>query len=97
MVKYSRLIKIIEKNAQGESLNPITFNWKRLGGMARKVSSPQIDADYKEANQDIFYKTFISADLNGDGLSDIVKLALARDYIVNNANNKIFSDLTILR
>lgn len=95
MVKYSRLIKIIEENAQGESLNPITFNWKRLGGMVRKVSSPQIDADYKEANQDIFYKTFISADLNGDGLSDIVKLALARDYIVNNANNKIFSDLTI--
>lgn len=95
MVRCSRLIKIIEKNAQGEALNPISFDWKRLGGLARKVSSPQIDADYKDADQEIFYKTFISADLNGNGLSDIVKLALVRDYIVNIANYKTWNDLTI--
>ena len=78
-IRYSRLVKVTEYNGKGECYNPITFDWKGLAGIEREVSIPQMDVDYQSSNQEIVSKGFLGADLNGDGLSDIVKLAYVKD------------------
>lgn len=78
-IRYSRLVKVAEYNGKGESYNPITFDRKGLAGIEREVSIPQMDVDYQSSNQEIVSKGFLGADLNGDGLSDIVKLAYVKD------------------
>lgn len=78
-IRYSRLVKVTEYNGKGERLNPIVFGWKGFAGVDRKVSYPKIDVDYHDFGQTILNSGFISADFNGDGLSDIIKLASVKE------------------
>lgn len=78
-IRYSRLEKVTEYNGKGECLNPIVFGWKGFAGVDRKVSYPKIDVDYHDFGQTILNSGFISADFNGDGLSDIIKLASVKE------------------
>lgn len=78
-IRYSRLVKVTEYNGKGEYLNPIVFGWKGFAGVDRKVSYPKIDVDYHDFGQTILNSGFISADFNGDGLSDIIKLASVKE------------------
>lgn len=78
-IRYSRLVKVTEYNGKGECLNPIVFGWKGFAGVDRKVSYPKIDVDYHDFGQTILNSGFISADFNGDGLSDIIKLASVKE------------------
>ena len=73
--KYSRLVKIEEQNGHGESLAPIYINWTFLPEPQAHVSQLNVrtkdDRSYVEEGE----KSFFSADLNGDGVSDIVRIA----------------------
>lgn len=87
-IRYSRLVKVTEYNGKGECLNPIVFGWQGFAGLDRRVSYPKIDADYHSFNQEIVNSGFISADFNGDGLSDIVKLAYVKDDYIKYNNGQ---------
>lgn len=87
-IRYSRLVKVTEYNGKGECFNPIVFGWHGFAGLDRRVSYPKIDADYHGFNQEIVNSGFISADFNGDGLSDIVKLAYVKDDYIKYNNGR---------
>ena len=72
-VKYTRLTTIQEQNGAGESLKPIILSWNFLP--AGTPSTYKIDVttaeriDWMEEGE----KSFFAVDLNGDGVSDIVR------------------------
>lgn len=95
-IRYSRLAKVTEINGQGECFNPIEFEWKGLPGINRQVSNPQIDIDYQLSDEEILNKGFISADINGDGLADVIKLANTNVYTKKtDGYNATFSPMVI--
>ena len=75
LTKPWRLISVTEKNGVGESYNPITFNWSPIGDGIPSYS--------KFNPQFMLYGTkpldkksrFVSIDLNGDGINDIIRLS----------------------
>ncbi len=69
-----RLIKIEEKNAEGKQLKPICINWNYLSDEIKKYN---LSVDVKD-NRPYIEETdrrFLSVDLNGDGVSDIVRVS----------------------
>lgn len=83
-VKYSRLVKVRVKNGAGESLNPIVLDWNTLPSVSRTVSLPKVDVESKSFAQEIVNKSFIARDLNGDGIDDIIKVAIVKDFTGTN-------------
>lgn len=73
-VKFSRLTKVTENNGTGESLRPTNFTWSYLPGFAHQVQQPVVTL--KESNDTLTIKSrcFLSGDLNGDGISDIIQI-----------------------
>lgn len=76
-LKYSRLKSIYEYNGNAESYTPITIQWESLPEVDLSQSSLFIDTE----GDDPFVKVegnnknFLAADLNGDGVSDIVRVS----------------------
>ena len=77
--RYSRLTQLIEKNGNGEALNPIRLSWNGLPTFTTKVVTPNVDVEAKDFMQVIDSKVFLCADMNGDGISDIIKVANIKD------------------
>ncbi len=73
--KYTRLVKVEEKNGNGTSLAPIQLNWNFLPSL--QVTSSQLNVSGKDDRSYIKEegKCFSAADLTGDGVSDIVRFA----------------------
>lgn len=76
--KYSRLISVTESNGAGESLKPIKFDWTYLPSSERTVIPPNISAFSYDDYVDESNRQFIAADINNDGLTDIIE-----EYSVN--------------
>ncbi len=73
--KYARLVSIQEKNGKGECLPPTQFNWNYLpsGNIhTTAISIPTTEGNTYVKEQS---KTFYAADLNGDGVSDIIRIS----------------------
>lgn len=73
--KYSRLTQIQEQNGSGESLTPIQFEWDYLPAdnvITSAKNIPTEDGSQYVEEQD---KNFFAADLNGDGVSDIIRIS----------------------
>lgn len=73
--RYSRLTQLVERNGNGEALNPITLSWKGLPSFTPQTTDVKVDIEAKDYGQIIDDKAFLCADMNGDGVSDIVKVA----------------------
>lgn len=76
-VKYSRLTTITEKNGAGEAMKPTQLTWSFLPSFSQSVTQPAINVDAlplfpATATSDPQY---FAADLNGDGLTDLVWVA----------------------
>lgn len=74
--RFSRLTSITEKNGSGEALHPIKFEWNTIPSYTRTAVTPSLNI--AQSNKIIKIsnnRQFTSADLNGDGLSDIIMLA----------------------
>ena len=73
--KWTRLVKVEEKNGKGDKLPPIQFTWQYLPSLA--VHSSQLEVLTKDNNSlvDETSKLFLSADLNGDGIGDIIRVS----------------------
>ncbi|MCR4915899.1 MAG: FG-GAP-like repeat-containing protein [Prevotella sp.] len=73
--KYSRLTSVTEKNDSDEAFNPITFIWNNLSAFSTQAS--QSSVSLMHSGNFIRFDKFnlITADFNGDGISDIVQHA----------------------
>lgn len=73
--KFVRLTSVTEKNGDGESMNPVTFNWNYLPSANVTKTDMNVsmeDLNYLIQREDII---LIPSDLNGDGVNDIVRLS----------------------
>lgn len=73
--KWTRLVTVEESNGQGEKLPPVKFTWQYLPSPA--VHSSRLDVPTKDGNSFVeeTSRNFLSADLNGDGVSDIIRVS----------------------
>lgn len=84
--KFDRLTSISVYNNANEALEPLTFNWKHLKAASMVSSNCSVNTfsryfDNNGNNNNTQYDddddigTLTSADLNGDGISDIVRIS----------------------
>lgn len=74
IAKWTRLVKVEEANGKGEKLPPITFNWHHLPAYDMRATRQE---DVTHVNNKFVIegtKNFLSADLNGDGYGDIIRI-----------------------
>ena len=73
--KYTRLVSVEEKNGDGESLTPVQIKWDYLP--SRNVYSSKLEVTTKDGSSYVEEtdRQFLSADVNGDGFSDIIRVA----------------------
>ena len=76
-MKYSRLVSVTEKNGSGESLNPVTLNWNYLPGTTQTVTMPSVNLKHSTWLEEFTDSSFTAADVNGDGISDIIQIVPA--------------------
>lgn len=92
--KWTRLISVQEENGNGDKLRPIKFDWHYLSSVY--VWSSQLDVSTKDDNSWVEEtgKQFLSADLNGDGISDIIRVAPVRIIKFDYAGHRKWNDST---
>lgn len=75
-IKYARLVKVTEENGSGKKYKPTELDWKFLPSEnwinMFSIEDPTPDT---RTNVKSYDKVFFSADLNGDGISDIIRLS----------------------
>lgn len=76
---FSRLTKITESNGKGETYAPVVIDWNFLPSFATYYNNPiKVETESEESNLVEDEKMFIAADMNNDGVSDIIRLAPGR-------------------
>ena len=80
--QFSCLVQIDELDRYGKRLSPIKIDWNFIGDMY--VSGRSLDVPTKDASSYVQENSrqFAAADLNGDGVSDIIRVSQAR--IIDN-------------
>ncbi|MBP5508523.1 MAG: VCBS repeat-containing protein [Prevotella sp.] len=79
-LKYERLSSITCRNGAGEEMNPITLEWSLLTGTAHTAEILDVST---EDNYSMIQKQdslLLAADLNGDGLADIIRISNCKLY-----------------
>lgn len=87
--KFSRLVKIKEKNGSDQEFLSSALTWKQLSGYARQVSTVEL-TDALEANTTENGTTYYSADINGDGIDDIIKTVTVRPSGSSTFTNRTY-------
>ncbi|MTK52135.1 RHS repeat-associated core domain-containing protein [Paludibacter sp.] len=72
---YSRLAAVSEKGIGGAQYYPVLFNWNTTGDMS-SIQDKSVALSSSNISGDV---TFFSADLNGDGLDDLVTVQNVTD------------------
>ena len=80
--KYSRLTTVTESNGDGESLKPIVIDWNHLPGFAVTPTDTAFEQMGLGNDKQVRHKTYLSSDMNGDGISDLVYV-----YLVKTTSN----------
>lgn len=73
--KWTRLVAVRETNGRGEAFPPLEFTWQSLP--SHSVNLSQLDVPTNDDNSLVEESDglFLSADLNGDGVSDIIRVS----------------------
>ena len=80
--QYSRLVKVTEKNGQGEALKPTILEWQGLPAFAMDSTTPTANVISQSSTKKVSNETFYAADLTGDGNDDAIEIANV-EYITN--------------
>ena len=93
--RFSRLVKIVESNGKGEKLNPVVLNWKglpapSLGSSLLAVTSDESNRFVEENDAT---KIFMALDMNGDGVSDNVRISSV--YVLENNKRNYFTHVYV--
>lgn len=88
--KYDRLISVNVSNGSGESLKPINLGWNYLSRANIQNSTVSVETEACTGyctKKDEGTSSFFSADVNNDGVSDIVRMwhGTVYDYYSSNA------------
>lgn len=73
--KWTRLKTVEEANGKGEKLPPLYFAWQYLPSPSVRYSQLNVPTKDGSSLVEETGKLFLSADLNGDGVSDIIRVA----------------------
>lgn len=73
--KLSWLTGVTEENGEGERCVPTTFSWKNMESPSIRRQSIDVTTNFSTSLEPTTSKSFLSVDLTGDGVSDIVQLA----------------------
>ena len=92
--KYERLSSITCKNGAGEEMNPVTLGWSLLPGTARTVDTLDISTDDPDPMVEKQDSLLFAADLNGDGLADMVRISYCKHYLYNSPNSQYWEGHT---
>lgn len=73
--KWTRLTSVTEENGKGEKRPPITFVWNYLPSKYVNLSQISVQTDNSDRFTTENDKAFFAADLNGDGISDMIRIS----------------------
>lgn len=73
--KFSRLSQVTVSNGNNESLPATTFDWYFLPNYEQQVSAVNISLDDSDPQVQKQNMRFICADVNGDGIDDIIRVS----------------------
>lgn len=77
--KFTRLTQIQEMNGSGESLTPVQLTWNYLPSRTANTSQISVSTKDNRSYVEEQDKSFSAVDLNGDGVSEIVRLSPAQN------------------
>lgn len=78
---HSRLVSITERNGAGEALKPVALTWDYLQTDSRTPRMPNIQLQESSSILSFSGRNFLSQDLNGDGIDDIIQLSSADERL----------------
>lgn len=73
--KWTRLVSVEEANGDGEKRPPVTFTWQYLPSVYPYASQLDVSTKDEYSFVEETSKRFLTADLNGDGISDIIRVS----------------------
>lgn len=80
LVKFTRLTGITEWNGHSDTLRPITLEWNNLLNANVTSSNLNINLDDDDPLIEKQDMNLLSADLNGDGVDDIIRVSQVKIY-----------------
>lgn len=92
--KYSKLTSVVESNGKGEEKTPIVINWKNYSGFSQAMGSISLNMEDTNPMVERQDMNILSADLNGDGISDVIRISRVRVYTIKTSSHKEYSDHT---
>ena len=84
---YSRLSSIREVNGNNESLHPTILSWDTPQAFNCEKIIPHLDSNMAYLGTEMNNVSFVAADLNGDGLSDIIQKGRTHQTYGNGEND----------
>ena len=84
---YSRLTIVTEQNGTGETLNPIAIEWEYIPQFGYTAYTPSILPASSVSNLHIQDKSYLSADMTGDGIDDIVQVSNVLENYYNTGSS----------
>ena len=73
--KFARLTQITEYNGNNECMNPVVLMWNCMPGMQTTREVTSVGTGINNSVFQTLDRTFLCADLNGDGVDDIVRIS----------------------
>lgn len=73
-LKFPRLDTVFVAASNGDSLRPITFQWSHLPNVQLVKNTPPGNVYDSNSFETVKSKSFVSLDINGDGLSDLLEI-----------------------
>ena len=90
---FSHLRTVTVKNGIGEALNPISFDWEYLKQF--NTSSENLNVSLQQSSQLVTFSNgfeLMAADINGDGISDIIQHAHVGSIEKNDGIRRYYND-----